>query len=159
MKPTTRSFNNKCSFAILVVCLVVWANGTRNRKLVETAAPPEEVALRMEPSPTSPLIQQNAVGQHLLLDLIECSDETVLKDSIILSHMVREIADALQLPVVNLAVTHLEPHGSVAVVANRGNSHLTIHTYPLEKAALVDILITDENNTENLHNEDVLGLL
>ena len=138
-----------------------------NCKLLAVASPSFEESTSTKSSSSSPTLvdgatsarSNKATGQQLLLDLVGCSDEHILEDAKILSQMVYEIADTLTLPVMSLAVTHLEPHGGVSVVAGLGDSHLTMHTWPLEKAALVDIFIADESNTENLRDERLLGLV
>ena len=166
-----RGFVSKCVIAMVAFCGLVCFNGVTNRKLVESSPSPEGIAFAKQLSSSlfsSSSFENNVVtlarsakatGQQLLLDLVGCSDEAVLQDAKILSQLVHKIAKTLNAPVMNLAVTHHEPHGGASVVAALGDSHLTIHTWPAENAALVDILIADEDNKENLRSEQVLGVL
>ena len=89
-----------------------------------------------------------AVGQQLLLDLAKCS-KPILNNADRLVHAVTSISAALEVPVAKVDVTELNPEG-FGIVANFGDSHLTMHTWPEEGDAIINIFIADEDNEENL---------
>ena len=89
-----------------------------------------------------------AKAQHLLLDLANCS-EAALNNPNLLESSARAIADHMGTTVANLHTTPLSPHG-FGLVANMGDSHLVVHTWPEEGDALIDILVADDDNEANL---------
>ena len=89
-----------------------------------------------------------AVGQQLMLDLAACPAE-ILNNEERMVHAATAIAAELEVDVARVDVTELDPEG-YGLVANWGDSHLTIHTWPKSGDALVNILIADQDNDENL---------
>lgn len=98
-----------------------------------------------------------ARGQQLVLDLANCS-AAILNNADALLKATTAVATALSVPVVaaKIDVAALDPEG-FGIVANFGDSHMTLHTWPTQRDALINIMVADEDNEENLR--DLLPLL
>ena len=100
---------------------------------------------------TNPRLNQRsskASGQQLMLDLVKCSKD-ILNDADLLVHAATSISAQLKVEVAKVDVTQLIPWG-YGIVANFGDSHLTMHTWPDSGDALINIFVADEDNEENL---------
>jgi spermidine synthase len=86
----------------------------------------------------------------LLLDLANCS-EAILDDPFELGAAIDVLASHLDIAISQKDVTALEPRG-FGVVANLGDSHLTLHTWPESGDALISLLVADEDNSVNLRS-------
>ena len=83
-----------------------------------------------------------------MLDLAKCSEE-ILGDSDRLVHATTSLASQLNVEIAKVDVTELIPEG-FGIVANFGDSHMTVHTWPDSGEALINIMVADEDNDENL---------
>lgn len=97
-----------------------------------------------------PARSKEARAQHLLLDLANCS-EAILNDAAELAATLEVLASHLDMQISNKDVIALEPQG-FGVVANLGDSHLTLHTWPKTRDALVSLLVADEDNSVDLRS-------
>lgn len=99
----------------------------------------------------TPIVKQRskrAAGQQLMLDLVTCPAD-ILNSKEKLVHTVTAVSAELEVDVARIDVTKLIPEG-YGIVANWGDSHMAIHTWPPTGDALVNVFISDEDNEENL---------
>ena len=89
-----------------------------------------------------------ASAQQLHLDLANCT-ATLLDDLDVLVHLTNEIARELELDVITIDATGMQPAG-YSILSNFGDSHLSIHTWPETRDALIDLVVADQENEENL---------
>lgn len=89
-----------------------------------------------------------ALGQQLVLDLVNCSG-SILNDEDALIQATQNVAEHLEVVVAHISIAAMDPEG-FGIVANFGDSHFTMHTWPTERDALINIMIADEDNDENL---------
>ncbi|MEK7879086.1 MAG: adenosylmethionine decarboxylase [candidate division NC10 bacterium] len=83
------------------------------------------------------MIELNALGRHMLLELFECNSETLnnleaVKDALV------EAARRVQATIVDVVFHEFNPFGISGVVVI-AESHLAIHTWPEYRYAAVDI--------------------
>ena len=83
-----------------------------------------------------------------MLDLVDCPTD-ILNSHERLVHTATAIAAELEVDVAGVQVSELDPMG-YGLTANWGDSHMSIHTWPQSGDALINILISDEDNDENL---------
>ena len=83
-----------------------------------------------------------------MLDLVKCPAE-VLNSEERLLHVAKAVSTELNVEVARMDVTQLNPEG-YGIIANWGDSHFTMHTWPQTGDALVNIFVSDEDNEENL---------
>ncbi|MFO0902731.1 MAG: adenosylmethionine decarboxylase [Pirellulales bacterium] len=84
----------------------------------------------------SPLPPES-LGTHLLLDLYGCAPD-LLDDPAGLEALLREAAAAAGAQVVGAMSHRFSPHGA-SVVCLLAESHISIHTWPEQQTAAVDI--------------------
>lgn len=102
------------------------------------SASPQRTSLRgsaLEPPPISQIVP--ASGQHLLLDMQggsfdELNDEDFLREAVV------RIIEKTQMTLLGIQSAKLNPQG-VSVVAMLSESHLSIHTWPENGSALIDL--------------------
>ena len=83
------------------------------------------------------MIELNALGRHMLLELFECNSETLNNLEAVKDTMV-EAARRVQATIVDVVFHEFNPFGISGVVVI-AESHLAIHTWPEYRYAAVDI--------------------
>jgi len=83
------------------------------------------------------VIELNALGRHMLLELFECNSETLNNLEAVKDTMV-EAARRVQATIVDVVFHEFNPFGISGVVVI-AESHLAIHTWPEYRYAAVDI--------------------
>ena len=83
-------------------------------------------------------IRSEALGRHLFVDLYEC-DERRLNDLEFIKKIMTEAAKVSRATIVDRSFHRFKPHGVSGVVVI-AESHISIHTWPEFRCALVDIL-------------------
>ncbi len=80
----------------------------------------------------------SASGLHLLAD-IECGAD--LSDIYIIERALREAAAAAHVTLLDLRLHHFDRGQGVTAVALLAESHISIHTWPEDRLAAVDIFV------------------
>ncbi len=83
------------------------------------------------------MIELNALGRHMLLELFECNSET-LNNLEAVKDVLVEAARRVQATIVDVVFHEFNPFGISGVVVI-AESHLAIHTWPEYRYAAVDI--------------------
>ncbi len=81
-----------------------------------------------------------AQGLHLIADLADGAPET-LADPARVERVLRAAAQAARVCVVGLNLHHFGPQQGVTGVALLAESHISIHTWPEEGVAAIDIFV------------------
>ena len=79
----------------------------------------------------------NALGKHLLIELYDCTPESLDDLAAVRTTMI-EAAQMINATVINVAGHQFQPHG-VSVIVLIAESHLSIHTWPEHGYAAVDL--------------------
>jgi S-adenosylmethionine decarboxylase len=82
----------------------------------------------------------HARGLHLIADLAEGA-ATALADPALVEQVLRAAAQAAHVRVVGLNLHHFGPQQGVTGVALLAESHISIHTWPEEGVAAIDIFV------------------
>jgi len=90
--------------------------------------------------PTSHPAPHPARGLHLIADLAEGTAEA-LADPVLVERVLRAAAQAAKVRVVGLNLHHFGPQQGVTGVALLAESHISIHTWPEEGVAAIDIFV------------------
>jgi S-adenosylmethionine decarboxylase len=81
-----------------------------------------------------------ARGLHLIADLADGAPGA-LGDAALIERILRDAADAAQVRVVGMNLHHFGPEQGVTGVALLAESHISIHTWPEEGVAAIDIFV------------------
>ncbi len=92
--------------------------------------------LKVEPSQTSAILS-NQVGKHCILELYEC-DYSKLNDEAFLRNVIAIAAKSAGAKLLDLITHQFEPQG-VTGLALLAESHISIHTWPENGYAAVDV--------------------
>ncbi len=77
-------------------------------------------------------------GMHVYGNLYEC-DESILRDEVKLTEIVKRAAEVANATVVSLFYYRFGGSGGLSVVAIVAESHISIHTWPEHRYATVDV--------------------
>lgn len=92
----------------------------------------------VERTPAPPRPGAQRFGAHLLIDMWECRAE-VLGDGDALLALLRRAADAAGATVIDVLAHSFGPPLGVTAIALLAESHISIHTWPEERYAAVDV--------------------
>jgi len=78
------------------------------------------------------------VAKHVIGNLLECNEE-ILKDETKLLNIIKEAAKISNSKLISLFSHKFEGGEGISAIAIVAESHISIHTYPEYKFALVDV--------------------
>lgn len=84
--------------------------------------------------------RHEARGLHLIADLADGAP-ALLADPVKVEQVLRAAADAARVRVVGLSLHHFGPQQGVTGVALLAESHISVHTWPEEGVAAIDIFV------------------
>ena len=91
--------------------------------------------------------------RHIIIELNDCPFE-ILNDLPLMERMLLDVADALKTEVMKATSYQFEPQGVTAILIV-GASHLSVHTWPENGYASVDMVVC----TDNFELTEVIALV
>ncbi len=89
---------------------------------------------------------KHSLGKHCFCEVFDCSQE-ILDDEILITTIIKEAINKAGATLLNVASHKFQPQG-VTIVALLSESHISIHTWPENHSAAIDVFTCGDAKPE-----------